>query len=173
MTSRRFEIKGLPVVQPKEVILLLEDIPVTRQGVPRPKPVRPAIPIPSEEESLPEDETIEPTDLDQYFNLPPLPEGVGGSAAIIPPRPIAEVFPEFPERELKKGVRGVVELALKVDERGVVVDVYVIRNTTGSKTCEQAAVQAAYKTRFIPARRGSEHIVVWINKIYKFSAEKT
>ena len=81
---------------------------------------------------------------------------------------IAEVFPEYPVSEKKSGVQGVIELALFVEKDGVVTNVQIVKNSTLSKKCENSAIQAAYKTRFLPAKRKNEKIAVWINKIYKF-----
>ena len=160
-----------PVALPKEeVYFAVEEVPVTRQGVRKPPPPRPVVPIPTEEPTVPEDLTIEETDLKPEASLAKLPDG-DGLAAIVPPRPVAEVFPEYPEKERKRGVQGEVELAMLVDEHGVVQNVQVVRNTTGSKLCAQAAVKAAYQTRFLPARKKNQFVAVWIRKTYKFGLD--
>ena len=43
--------------------ILVQDIPITSQGVFKPPPPKPAVPIPSEDETIPIDETIEETNL--------------------------------------------------------------------------------------------------------------
>jgi len=172
----------LPVVPEAVVVLNVEDIPATVQAAGRPVPPLPAVPIPSDEPSLPADLTIEKTDLD-FSPQSAVSDSSSGSDAgygsgqgsrtgaivVLPPRPIADVFPEYPVGEKKRGTQGEIELTLLVDDNGRVQNVQVLRNTTQSLACEEAAVQAAYQTRFMPARSGQEPVAVWIHKTYKFS----
>lgn len=154
--------------------IIVEDIPKTRQGIPQKPPERPTIPIPVESDVIPEDAVIEPTDpnFNLDFGHPPEQSGAGSAEPDIQPRPIAEVFPEYPEEDLKKGVEGFVKLFLQVDKKGSVVKTVVLDNTTGSKRCADAASEAALKSRFFPARKNNKAVVAWITKIYTFSAAK-
>ncbi len=159
-------IEDIPEIADVE-FYIIDEIPITRQDIKRPIPPRPKVPIPSDEPTIPEDLTIEETELDD-LPLPPIePLGIS-TGGVTPPRPIAEVFPEYPVSEKKSGVQGVIELALFVEKDGVVTNVQIVKNSTLSKKCENSAIQAAYKTRFLPAKRKNEKIAVWINKIYKF-----
>lgn len=168
---KRFPRQERPVeLQGPVIYVAVDEVPVTRQGVRRPPPPRPTVPIPSEEPSVPEDLTIEETELDPTASMLDLPEGEG-IAPIVPPRPIAEVFPEFPTSEKKRGVRGIIELSLLVNEKGAVEKVIVLQNTTGSALCERSAVRAAYQTRFIPARKGNRYVAAWIRKTYSFDVQ--
>ena len=62
-----FELNKKKVVH---LNIIVEDIPITKQGAYRPPPQKPAVPIPAEDESIPEDETIEVTNLDFKLSLP-------------------------------------------------------------------------------------------------------
>ncbi|MFQ5823676.1 MAG: energy transducer TonB [bacterium] len=160
--------------QPKNIILTLENIPITRQVARRPPPPKPSVPVPSDDESIPEDETIEETTLkyDTFFDQ--IPEGMTGlgTVPLTPPRPMAWVFPEFPEDEKKRGIQGVVKLSIHIDEKGYVVEVIVIENSTGSEKCAQAAIEAAYGSRFFPAREGKKPVGYWITQPYRFDLRK-
>ena len=154
--------------------IVVEDIPITKQGIYRPPPPKPAIPIPTEEESVPEDETIEETNLN--FDVSPFIssgtyEGFG-SLSYIPPRPVAEVIPEYPKGDYKKGITGTVKLHVKINSNGKVVDVVVLENTTSSNRCAEAAMKAAYQCRYIPARRGNKTISCWTTRLIKFDIPK-
>ena len=162
----KFEAAKKQISQQIDVVLDIEDIPVTRQGRRSPPPAEPAVPIPTEEESIPEDLTIEPTQLS--YNYVAASEEGRGVGVTIGPRPIEDVFPEYPEEEKKKGIQGVIELYLKVDIYGNVVDVKVLRNTTNSLKLLQAAIRAAYRTKFMPARKGSQPVTIWTTRVYKF-----
>jgi TonB family protein len=154
----------------KPIVLQVENIPPTRQpGARRPPPPRPALPIPSESETIPEDETIAPTTLD--FSLGQMAsagnfDGIGGQTA--PPRPIAFVVPEYPESDRKKEIRGEVKVSLEIDVTGKVVKAIVIENTTGSMLCAEAARRAALASRFMPAHDARGPIKYWLIQPYRF-----
>ena len=170
--SKRWDIAGSPIEIPDVVIYLnIKDVPITKQGVKKPRPLLPTVPIPVEDPAVPEDLTIETTDVDFDLQLPPMPEG-DGFFSIAQPRPIADVFPEYPESEQKKGVKGEVELSLLVDETGIVKNVQVVKNTTNSKVCEQSAIRAAYQMKFMPAKKNKKYVAVWVRKNYKFGLDR-
>ena len=156
-------------VEPPNIIINVENIPITRQTRMKPPPKKPTVPVPSEDENIPEDATIEETTL-KYTNifddLPGVP-GITG-ANMTPPKPIAWVFPEYPEEEKKKGIHGVVKLSIHIDNKGKVVEVVVLDNTTRSEKCAQAAVEAAYGSRFRPAKEGNRAVDFWITQPYRF-----
>jgi protein TonB len=59
-----------------QIIINMEDIPETRQIQRPPPPPRPAVPIETESEEVPDDVTIESTDLDfdkAFVDVPPPP----------------------------------------------------------------------------------------------------
>jgi len=165
---------SIPVRVPEEKIvhlnIVVESIPITRQGVFRPPPLRPAVPIATEDETVPEDETIEETTL--KFDVSPIPSAGAtagfGVLSYIQPRPIAEVFPIYPDEDYKKGISGIVKLHVKIDERGKVVDVIVLENTTNSHRCANAAKDAAFQTRYTPARQGEKTIACWVTRLITF-----
>lgn len=166
--SKRWDIPhSVPRIREETVYITVEDVPVTKQGLRRKRPLRPVVPIPVEEPAVPEDLTIEPTELNFADSLPGLPGGEG-SFSVIPPRPVADVFPDYPDSEKKKGVKGKLELSLLVNKTGKVQFVSVVKNTTNSKVCEKSAVAAAYQTRFIPAKKDQQAVAVWIKKTYTF-----
>ncbi|RMF63053.1 MAG: hypothetical protein D6743_11295, partial [Calditrichaeota bacterium] len=53
---------------PPQITITAENIPVTRQIRRTPPPPKPTVPVPSEDESIPEDVTIEETTL-KYTNI--------------------------------------------------------------------------------------------------------
>jgi TonB family protein len=151
--------------------LAVESVPITHQGGRPTPPPRPVVPVPVDDPAVPEDATIEVTELD-FAIWPYNPEGnggpVGGHARIVPPRPIAEVFPEYPESARKKGLKGIVKLSLFVDVLGGVTEVVVISNSTGSDECAQEAIKAARASRFLPARQQGRAVATWMMREYGF-----
>jgi len=153
--------------------LNIEDIPLTRQGTRRKPPPKPAVPIPSDDELIPEDLTIEETDLN--FDLASEQFGSGvlsGRPAIFQPRPVFEVIPEYPQELQKKGIQGFVKLHLHVDKSGRVIKAVVLENTTNSKACAKASISAAQKCRYIPAKSSGKSVEVWITRTYTFGLQR-
>ncbi|UCE05838.1 MAG: energy transducer TonB [bacterium] len=165
---------GKPIkVEGIGTVLTVEDIPITRQGTPRKPPPRPVVPIPSEDDLIPDDVTIEDTELTyESFSLS---SGSGvplGQINIFQPRPIFEVIPEYSEDLQKKGIEGVVKLHLHIDRTGRVINVVVLENTTGSSVCANAAKEAAMKGRYIPAKKDGKPTDLWISRTYTFGLQK-
>lgn len=157
-------------------VLSIDMMPATTQGGILRPPTLPKVPVPSEDEYLPEDETIDSTRLNILEGIG-LFDGEGiiggggrgsGFGGGMGPRPIGDVIPEYPEEEMKRGVEGVVELAILVNDMGRVDSVQVLTNTTLSKSLERAAIQAAYRSRYLPARRDGRRISRWIRRPYRF-----
>ncbi len=143
------------------------DIPITTQGgIPR-HPTLPQVPLPVEDEFIPEDETIEDTNLEIYEDILRLEQyGEGRGAVVVRPRPIKDVMPEYPEKERKQGIKGEVVVKLLVNSSGSVDSVMVISNTTDNIKFVKAAKRAAYKTKYLPAKVKRENIAQWIKRKY-------
>ena len=157
-------------VTPPQITIDVENIPITRQSRRTPPPPRPTVPVPSDDETIPEDETIEETTLKYTTFYDDFPNGVPAfkGIRITPPKPLALAFPEYPEKEKKRGVQGVVKLSVHVSKRGKVIEVVVLENTTGSEKCAQAAIEAAYGSRYFPAKEGNKFVSYWISQPYSF-----
>lgn len=169
----RFKIQRKETIETIFTSLLVEDIPITKQGAPRKPPPKPVIPIASEDDFYPDDITIEDTDLNlDDFSVA---EGAGstiGRIEIFQPRPIFEVIPEYSQELQKQGIEGIVKLHLHIDQNGLVIEVIVLENTTGSNVCANAAKNAASKGRYVPAKRNGQPADLWITRTYTFGLQK-
>ena len=161
--SRRIPTSPKKTIELAKYITVAPDMtPVTRTGgIPIP-PSYPEVPIPSEDEFMTADETIEYTDLDLTEDLPWYDGAYG--------RPAAE-FEEPPESKFEddrlKAVSGEVRLAVLVNEFGQVDSVRVILNTTRSKSFEEEAIFNAFRTRY--KLRNNE--AQWIERPFYFKVE--
>lgn len=158
-----------------ESVILLDEVPVTHQGRPRTAPSRPVVPIPDENELLPEDMTVGPELFAAEAGVPLLGKGGagdshGGEGEFLP-RPIREAVPEFPESDRAKGVRGVVKLHILVNARGRVDSVQVVQNTTGSRKLAQAVKDAAYQSLYRPPGGALKGQSCWITRPYRFESD--
>lgn len=169
---KRFELK------PRKLSALdlrfeIQDVPSTKQLVRRgkPAPKKPTIPLPVEDPSFPEDATIEETNI--QWNLGDVPFGNAGITTgendTIPPRPLVQVMPEYPNELRKQKIRGTVRLLVRVGKNGKVQDVVVAENSTGNELCKKIAIRAAYQSRYIPANTRNKSIEMWTTCIYSFA----
>ncbi len=174
--SNEVEI-GVSEPEMPKVLITVENIPKTTQSRRKPPPARPAVPIPTEDEAIPEDLTLEPVDP-TFFMESDDDGGAGegdrglGAPTLTPPRPIAWVIPEFPASEKKKGVSGEVKLSLEIAPTGRVLQAVVLENTTGSALCADAAVKAALASRYIPAKEDGKPVTYWHTQVYRFGSSR-
>ena len=105
-----------------QVVIKIEDIPETRQIQRPPPPPRPSVPIEAESDEVPDDVTIETTELDfdqpvDFGPPPPLDttvvEAPPEEEEIVPffkvekiPEVVRRVQPEYPEIARKAGMEG-------------------------------------------------------------------
>jgi TonB family protein len=96
--------------------------------------------------------------------------GVGLSRGIIKmPRPLVLSIPEYPSAARKAKIEGVVELNVKIDVTGKVVNAIVLRNTTNNEACAKSAIAAALQCRYQPAQTAAGPDTVWVIRQFQFS----
>jgi len=142
------------------VMVYTDVIPQTTQsGRRRPSPPdRPAVPIEAEVEEMAEDVTIDFDEI-SFSDLPPIPGTVGRIPDVtIGPRMIKQVVPSISDKDKKKGVKGTIDLSVEVDPNGKVIDVIVLKATINNPDVIKSVVEAAYKSFFIPAKRGLKNV---------------
>lgn len=182
--SKRLELKAVQRTAAR-IEIKMEDIPPTQQFKRPPPPARPAVPIETESEDVPEDVTIESTELD-FTEVPPpppppkedeekppppfvpydrKPEPIGGWAAI--QRNLV-----YPEIARKAGVEGTVYVYAWIDKQGNVRDAKVIKSL-GVAGCDEAAVNAIRAVKWKPAMQRDKPVAVWVSIPVKFVLKDT
>jgi protein TonB len=138
----------------------VEEIPQTEQVKMPPPPARPAVPIETESDEIPDDETIEITDLDlTELPPPPPPPPTDDEAAIIfvpydePPTPIGGFAAiqrnlDYPDIARKAGIEGRVIVHVQISEKGDVVRTRILQSL-GNNGCDEAAVKAIKSVKFL------------------------
>ena len=142
------------------VKLTVEDIPITRhKHIPK-TPLLPQVPIPSEDDFIPTDETIElmETIYDEDFSS--FADGMEIDESVIP------IFPDT-QPEDAKPTNGVIRLAVLINQFGQVDSVRVLENTTRSNKDERNAIRAAYRTRYVWEVE-HEETFQWIERSFHF-----
>jgi protein TonB len=151
----------------------VEEIPPTQQEKVQEAPSRPSVPIASEDEDLPEDETIELTNLDLEAEPPPPPppqEIDDGVPMFVPydepPEPIGgyQAIQKkliYPEIAKKAGVEGRVMIWAQIDEKGNVIRTKIMKSL-GPNGCDEAAALAISSVKWKPAMQRDKPVKVWI-----------
>ena len=168
LTYTEVEVKPYETIA-KQVVVEVQDIPETQQLKKLPPPPRPSVPIESESEDLPEDVTIETTDLRVDVAPPPPPPPMADEfvAYDTPPKLIRLVKPKYPDIARKAGIEGMVILKILVDVDGKVIDARVLK-PLGNVGCDEAAVKAAKKCLFEPALQRDKPVKVWVSYPVRF-----
>ena len=170
---KRFERK-VEVQTKVDLEFEVQEIPQTEQQKRPPAPQRPTVPIESEDEDVPEDVTIESTEID-LTELPPPPpppeEEIDESAQIFvaydePPEPIggfAAIQEKlvYPEIARKAGVEGRVYVNVLIDEKGNVVATKILKSL-GNNGCDEAAIAAIKAVKWKPAKQRDKPVKVWV-----------
>jgi len=156
----------------KNIIIEATEIPQTEQFERPPPPPKPSIPIPTESEDVPDDATIEDTDLDfsDIPTPPPPPEDDDGANFFVAydegPAPIGGFTAihralKYPEIARKAGIEGRVIVNVLVSEKGHVVQTKIMKSL-GHSGCDDAAVSAIRSVKWKPAMQRDKPVKVWV-----------
>jgi protein TonB len=149
------------------------DVPPEIEIPPPPEEIaRPEVAVEVEaSDEASEEETIAPTFLDAQ-NLPPAPP---------PPPPEPTVFfafdtypvvkhreePKYPELARKAEVEGTVTVMVTIDEQGNVISAWIADSS--AEVLNEAALAAAYKFKFTPAKQRDVPVKATISIPFRFS----
>ena len=129
----------------------------TPPSLPSPPPPEESVPPPEPPPPQPQEESVpppEPPPPPPQEESVPLPETAPKQAKIdAPPRPVKSIRPDYPKTARQRGEEGDVVLALSIDERGR-VNRAEVAETSGFAELDDAAVRAAERARFVPAKSG-------------------
>ena len=150
-----------------QIIIENIDIPQTQQIDNTPPPARPSIPVPSDDEDIADDLTLDELDFDDFSNLdapPPPPSGprVGFIPYDDPPVALSPIRPTYPEIAQEAGIEGVVVVQAFIDKKGRVKETLILKGVPNTGL-DEAAMEAIRKTRFRPAKQRERAVGVWIS----------
>ena len=116
-----------------------------------PPPLEPDPPPPPPEPVLPRD--------DHIARVPDTPPSPAPEQARVdaPPKPLKSIKPDYPKGARQRGEEGDVALELSINARGGVDSVTVVASS-GFPELDAAALHAATKARFVPAKVGKNAI---------------
>ena len=151
----------------EQVIIENIDIPQTQQIDNTPPPARPSIPVPSDDEDIAEDLTLDELDFDDFSNLDAPPPPPSGPKVVFipyddPPVAMSPIRPVYPEIAQEAGIEGVVIVQAFIDEKGRVKETLILKGVPNTGL-DEAAMEAIKKTRFKPAKQRERSVGVWIS----------
>ena len=106
-----------------QIIIENIDIPQTQQIDNTPPPARPSIPVPSDDEDIADDLTLDELDFDDFSNLDAPPPPPSGPRVVFipyddPPVALSPIRPTYPEIAQEAGIEGVVIVQAFIDKKG-------------------------------------------------------
>ena len=151
----------------EQVIIENIDIPQTQQIDNTPPPARPSIPVPSDDEDIADDLTLDELDFDDFSNLDAPPPPPSGPKVVFipyddPPVAMSPIKPRYPEIAQEAGIEGVVVVQAFIDEKGRVKETLILKGVPNTGL-DEAAMEAIRKTRFRPAKQRERAVGVWIS----------
>ena len=176
-----FEVEAAATVE-APIIIQLEDIPETRQERRPPPPPRPVVPIPTDNPDIPDDVTIETTDLDldlDDLEPPPPFEEIVEEVEIEEeeeevvelwrvekqPEVLSQIAPKYPEMARKASLEGRVTVIVLVGKDGKVIEV---EKVVGPEVFHEAARSAARQFVFSPAIQNDKPVKVRVALPFNF-----
>ncbi|HIO72442.1 MAG TPA: energy transducer TonB [Flavobacteriales bacterium] len=152
--------------QVDQIIIENIDIPQTQQIDNIPPPARPSIPVPTDDEDIADDLTLDDLDFDDFeaWDAPPQPTGpkVKFIPYDTPPKPLRPIKPLYPEIAQEAGIEGVVVVQAFIDKKGRVKETTILKGIPNTGL-DEAAMEAIRKTRFSPAKQRERKVGVWIS----------
>lgn len=157
----------------KEIITMVEEISAMMEKFEEPPPVeRPKVAIEAESEVAEEAvETIAITEFQEDIirTMPTGPE-----IEIVPyykvevkPKPIHIPKPRYPELARKAGIEGNTVIKALVNIDGSIIEAKVLKSS-GNQMLDQAALTAARRAKFTPAKQRDKYVRVWVSIPIKF-----
>ena len=151
----------------EQIIIENIDIPQTQQIDNTPPPARPSIPVPSDDEDIAEDLTLDELDFDDFSNLDAPPPPPSGPKVVFipyddPPVAMTPIKPVYPEIAQEAGIEGVVVVQAFIDAKGRVKETLILKGVPNTGL-DEAAMTAIRKTRFRPAKQRERAVGVWIS----------
>lgn len=173
---KKFE-SGYKLEKKVDVKIETVEIPQTQQINRPPPPARPSIPIASEDEDIPDELTIDETEIDFSQPVdeapPPPPEEeepiVEFYALSDKPVVIKRVEPIYPELARKAGIEGMVVVKVLIGTKGDVEKVQVVKS---HPMLDEAAIAAAKQFKFKPGKQRDRFVKVWMTIPFTFRLKK-
>jgi len=167
---KKFEL-GIELPESPDIKIEVLEIPPTQQIQRPPPPARPMIPVETEDDELLDDVTIEETEIvfESVEEAPPPPpeeeEVYEFFAVSEKPVIIKKAVPQYPDLARKAQIEGKVVVTVTIDKKGNVERAAVFKSVP---MLDDAAIEAAMKCKFKPAKQRDKFVKVKMNIPFDF-----
>ncbi|MFN3075495.1 MAG: TonB family protein [Alphaproteobacteria bacterium] len=163
----------LPERQPDTALLSTPVVvaPVPKAApVPKPRPLVPSRPVFRSATMAPAPHPL-PSPVETSA-MPPVsePTAVPPMAPVLAASALDNPQPRYPRAARQRNMKGVVLLALEIDESGSVAQA-LVRNSSGFDLLDRAALEGARQWRFRPAQRGGQAVRSMVEIPVRFELE--
>ncbi len=170
LLPKEFEVK--PYQLRRSVEMMMEALPPNlQQMAEEPKVERPqSVPVAAESEAEVEAATIEATTFQEVVrrttdtDIPVVPFW----KVEVKPKPINIPVPAYPEMARTAGIEGQAVVEALVDVDGKVADARILKSA-GNSALDQAAIEAAMRSTFTPAKQRDQAVRVWVSIPFRFT----
>lgn len=167
---REFEVK--PYQLRRTIEMVMEALPPQLEKMAEePKVEKPAaVPVAAESEAEVEASTIEATTFTEVVkkttdtDIPVVPFW----KVEVKPKPVNIPVPNYPEMARTAGIEGQAVVEALVDVDGKVADARILKSS-GNVSLDQAAVEAAMRSTFTPAKQRDQAVRVWVSIPFRFT----
>jgi protein TonB len=171
LMPKQFEVKAYQLRRSVETVM--EALPPELEKLAEPPKVeKPSMPVAAASDAEVEAKTIEATTFSEIVRRPEETD-----IPIVPfwkvevkPQPISVPTPAYPELARQAGIEGQTVIKALVNVDGSVTEAEVLKSS-GNQSLDAAAVEAAYKARFTPAKQRDQPVRVYVSIPYRFSLQ--
>jgi protein TonB len=171
---KKFEI-AIELPESPDIKIEVMQIPPTQQIQRPPAPPKPAIPIESEDDDLLDDVTIEETvfefsDVDDAPPPPPPEEDEVFEFFAVSEKPqiIKKEVPVYPDLARRAQIEGKVVVTVTIDKQGNVEKADIFKSVP---MLDEAAIAAAMRCKFKPAKQRDKFVKVALSTILMWSRQ--
>ncbi len=158
--------EGMAINKVADITVEVEDIPQTKINTAPPPPARPSIPVASEDDDIPDDETLDESifEFDNPADMAPPPPPDQEEEESVPffkvskkPVVVKKVAPRYPELARKAGIEGQVVCEIVVGKDGRVKKARVVKSVP---MLDEAALNAVKQWVFTPGEQRDRKVIV-------------
>lgn len=171
LLPKEFVVK--PYQLRRSVEMVMENLPPVLEKIAEPpKVAKPSVPVAATSEAEVEATTVEATtftEVTKRTEETDIPV-VAFWKVEVKPNPINIPKPVYPDLARNAGIEGQCVVEALVDVDGSIIEARIIKSS-GNQSLDAAAVEAAYKAKFTPAKQRDKAVRVWVSIPYRFTLQ--
>jgi protein TonB len=171
LLPKEFVVK--PYQLRRSVEMVMENLPPQLEKIAEPpKVAKPSVPVAAASEAEVQATTVEATtftEVTKKTEETDIPI-VAFWKVEVKPNPIDIPKPVYPDLARNAGIEGQCVVEALVDVDGSIIEARIIKSS-GNQSLDAAAVEAAYKAKFTPAKQRDKAVRVWVSIPYRFTLQ--